>query len=395
MPNRDGNLYDIFISYKDTNPENGLKTMDSRVANSLYDDLEKEGLIVFKCDKEREKRGNTTFSEAIDEAVEEVYCKILIATKSDYILTPWIKDHEWVPFLKRKNRNINLQLILMFGDDINETDLQEIDRQVQAEQSVQIDKLAETNIYPILDPVSTSSDVKSAFGSAADTVVKLALNIVTNARRHSRPYIGIDPKPEPVLKNNEKLDNQNALSFGRYPQGENGEVEPLEWQVLASEASKKLLITKYGIEYRPYNEVDKSNIGGNTWKSSDLRKWANFDFWSEAFNNDERKRIIPSSGIIDGDVKDKVFCLSIEEAEKYFASDKDRRVSPTPFAVKNASDAYVENGFAFWWLRSPGERDNLAACVNADGCISDGQFQPRKVTEKSSVTVRLACWIKS
>ena len=69
------------------------------------------------------------------------------------------------------------------------------------------------------------------------------------------------------------------------------------------------------------------------------------------------------------DTKDKVFLLSIAEAEKYFDSDSDRQAEPTAYTV--AQGAYVDNGNCWWWLRSPGhDRDN-AADVDYDGDVSN------------------------
>ena len=58
------------------------------------------------------------------------------------------------------------------------------------------------------------------------------------------------------------------------------------------------------------------------------------------------------------DTKDRVFLLSIAEAEKYFSSDDDRMCVPTKYAIENGADtigSYKKDGEAtcFWWLRSP------------------------------------------
>ena len=51
------------------------------------------------------------------------------------------------------------------------------------------------------------------------------------------------------------------------------------------------------------------------------------------------------------DMEDRVFLLSLWEAEKYFEDDEDRRTFPTVYAI--AQDVYVnsELGTVWWWLR--------------------------------------------
>ena len=41
--------------------------------------------------------------------------------------------------------------------------------------------------------------------------------------------------------------------MGTYPQGENGEVEPIEWLVLDVQDGNVLLISRYGLDAKPYN----------------------------------------------------------------------------------------------------------------------------------------------
>ena len=70
--------------------------------------------------------------------------------------------------------------------------------------------------------------------------------------------------------------------------------------------------------------------------------------------------------------KDKVFLLSIPEANKYFSSDEARMCAPTDYAIAQGAvtnDNYSVDGKAagWWWLRSPGGHDICAALVAYDG----------------------------
>ena len=100
-----------------------------------------------------------------------------------------------------------------------------------------------------------------------------------------------------------------------------------------------------------------------------------------AFSNEERSRLSrvkipnpnnPRYGIKGGNpTKDYVFCLSIDEANKYFGGDEDRKAKPTALARKNG--CYVDSGFGmgWWWLRSPGDDSDSAANVYSIGDIDD------------------------
>lgn len=48
---------------------------------------------------------------------------------------------------------------------------------------------------------------------------------------------------------------------------------------------------------------------------------------------------------------DKVWLLSVDEAEEYFSGNNDRICKPTDYAINN--HAFVEDGNCYWWLRTP------------------------------------------
>ena len=102
-------------------------------------------------------------------------------------------------------------------------------------------------------------------------------------------------------------------------------------------------------------------------------------FRSTAFNEEEKGLIAltkvknadnPKYGTDGGKgTEDRVFLLSLEEAEMYFEDDEDRRAIPTEYAI--AQDAYVNDdlGTVCWWLRSPGYTSDVAAKVDTDGSL--------------------------
>ncbi len=145
----------------------------------------------------------------------------------------------------------------------------------------------------------------------------------------------------------------------------------LEWIVLDENDSEVLLLSKYAIEQKPYND----EFADVTWEECSLRHWLNDEFYSTAFNDSE-KNCIKMTTVINGDnpfngteggndTEDRVFLLSIEEANRYFDSDESRMAKATEHAKTNG--VVVSVGTSAWWLRSPGCARNIAAAVYSGG----------------------------
>ena len=172
-----------------------------------------------------------------------------------------------------------------------------------------------------------------------------------------------------------------VIEFGRYEQDnifENGP-EPIEWIVLSVEGGKGLVISKYGLDMKVYNESPYSEPWGRVvWASSDIRMWLNGEFYNSSFSELEKESIIRTEVIngstkysfVDGgdNTEDYIFLLSVDEAEKYFGSDHDRVCFLTPYC--KAEGAWAEyDGACWWWLRSPGEPIEYATHIFVDGDI--------------------------
>ena len=184
----------------------------------------------------------------------------------------------------------------------------------------------------------------------------------------------------------------DVVKFGYYLQKANkiSAKEPIRWRVLAVENSKALLISQYAIEI---NEEEVCS----SWKDTNIRKWLNTEFLNNAFNKGERDIIQLSKVNADvnpkyeaeqgDDTEDKIFLLSIKEAEEYFKSDEDRLCKPTKYVKakkfptlkslvleyrkKNEGQKKPKEPFCnyWWWLRTVGSRESLTSYVYADGSI--------------------------
>ena len=190
------------------------------------------------------------------------------------------------------------------------------------------------------------------------------------------------------------------FTFGSYPQGTNGEEQPIEWRVLAVESGKVLVISEKLIDCVFYNET----YTDVTWETCTLRKWMNNDFISKAFSSSQKAQIVtvtnqnpnnPEYGTKGGNAtQDKIFALSIDEAEKYFGSNDDRMAGPTEYALKNGASTFYDLSLStevmgWWWLRSPGFDSTYAANVDNDGSIDQDGSDSFDIR----VAVRPAFWL--
>lgn len=154
------------------------------------------------------------------------------------------------------------------------------------------------------------------------------------------------------------------VKFGSYPQNNSEVKEPIEWLALEVNDNEALLISRYGLDCKQYHH-EATDI---TWEASDLRKWLNYDFMKAAFSEEEQRRIKLSEIINDDNPKygtrggnntqDRVFCLSLAEAERYFRNDSERMCWPSVLIKDKKYVAGEENGHCCWWLRSPGAGNN-------------------------------------
>ena len=198
------------------------------------------------------------------------------------------------------------------------------------------------------------------------------------------------------------LSNGNVL-FGSYRQDKNNDTKkPIEWLVLDRQSGKALLLSKYALDARAYNDA----WADTTWAECTLQSWLNGQFLHDAFTAEDQRLILRQDvhteenqlyrtnpgGVLRNT---SVFLLSIQEAEKCFSSDNARRCAPTSYAAKHGCDTSNDYSTAegasscWWWLRSPGFNSGNAACVFSLGSVSESGFN----VDNGSVGIRPALWI--
>ncbi len=196
----------------------------------------------------------------------------------------------------------------------------------------------------------------------------------------------------------------DVIKAGKYEQDNNSSngKEDIEWIVLQKNGTKALVVSKYALDSRPYN----SSAADVTWKESSLRSWLNGDFYNSAFTAVEKARICssllknennPVYGTEGGDnTSDRVFLLSINEANRYFGSNGARKCQATAYA--NSIGSYPPNngsGYCRWWLRSPGIDQRSAAFVGANGAVdtAGAGVESSPNSPGDTIAVRPALWI--
>ena len=179
------------------------------------------------------------------------------------------------------------------------------------------------------------------------------------------------------------------VTFGSYEQDNNMDngAEAIEWLVLDKRNGWVLLLSKYALDCKSYDE----RYIGVTWEMCTLRSWLNNEFYKTAFTNGEQ-RLIMETYVLNTDnpyygedggnnTYDKVFLLSIDEVATYFDWESDatawnsaRRALVTEYAKSQGAiwcdwnKEYYGNGN--WWLRSPGLDDTYATYMIHDTYLS-------------------------
>ncbi len=275
------------------------------------------------------------------------------------------------------------------------------------------------NLFLFSSPESAIEDLKRKC-EWLDSVKRTKIEIETNtgyekAVASTKRKMDEKVRSEVEIKQNDKLKKKTTreveerethtnigdiITFGRYVQHKNGPPEPIKWQVLAREGDTALIISKYALDCQQYNSYFKEI----TWESCSLRTWLNTTFLDSAFSKKEQELIIKSEVSADNNPSistppgnntiDKVFLLSVAEANKYFSSDESRKCEPTDYTIERGaliSDTQKtdEKATCWWWLRTPGHFSFYASRVRKNGSINfKGSLVDRKV-----VAIRPALWI--
>lgn len=227
------------------------------------------------------------------------------------------------------------------------------------------------------------------FGCSADSDSKNSDNTETKARDITEPASANTSITAAVGE---------YITLGAYEQDNNtaNGKEAIEWLVLDVQDNKALVISKCALDCRQYH-TEMTDV---TWENCQLRTWLNSDFLDSAFTDSEAEKILSATVTADysedfgtdpgNDTQDKIFLLSITEAEKYFENPAERCCTATEYAKAQGVWDGSPNGNCWWWMRSPGRYQRYATYINHNGNVSeDGDY-----VNYGDNAVRPAMWIE-
>ena len=217
----------------------------------------------------------------------------------------------------------------------------------------------------------------------------------------------VEPTQHPTEGVGEPVDgNTSVIRFGFFEQDNdpaNG-AEPIEWYVLDQKDGKMLIVSKYILDFRAYDDGTHT-----TWADSTLRAWLNSEFYNTAFSADEKAKIFDTTNTtVEPSSFDmiyppmtsteKVFLLTRGEVLQYYVESPectiyaleapDRNEQATPW-IMDAEDQ-------FWhhcWSRATGATvGEIVNGYNAEATTNSGNPIYTQETTKTS-GVRPAMWI--
>ncbi len=190
--------------------------------------------------------------------------------------------------------------------------------------------------------------------SDPDLVVSTLMPVAVET---ARPAIGPTSRPYSNLKSGDRI------LFGRYEQDNNlsNGPEPIEWTTLEISGGTALLLSRFVLDEKKYDEYQDRQDADISWESSDIRAWLNGDFYETAFNGSEKSFIQPvrinrndQLKLVDNPGTDRdnyVFLLNWAELAYYVGLRVMDAAHPTAYTVSRG--IHLSNdGFSDWWLRS-------------------------------------------
>lgn len=193
----------------------------------------------------------------------------------------------------------------------------------------------------------------------------------------------------------------DRLFLGHYEQDnhlENGS-EPIEWMVLDVTDGAALLLSRYALDCRAYND-EEADV---TWEECSLRRWLNESFLQAAFTDEEQLAILETTVKNDEitqnpewkrhaaeDTVDRIFLPSWYELMSAFLDKDARKTTGTEYARAQGAKFLGITTIGYdetdWWLRSPGESLREAAYVGVIRDVSSKDVE-------DAVGIRPALWL--
>lgn len=164
------------------------------------------------------------------------------------------------------------------------------------------------------------------------------------------------------IRGYEKERGYQYLSFGRYPQGEEGETEPVLWRVLGNEGGILYAMSEYILDVR---RIDGDQWNYKGWAASELYPWLNGEMLETVFDEGERSALHED---------EELGFLSLPSVEDIrnpafgFADDKSRQLIGTPYALKvQGLYRYSSRVYSPIWTRTPSQQKHAHRSTKSGG----------------------------
>lgn len=222
-------------------------------------------------------------------------------------------------------------------------------------------------------------EVKQETTAVVETTKKVEESTTREKATEKETERALNPSIRVRTKETDKKTGYNVIEFGKYDM-EIGYSGPVEWLVVDRNNESYLLVSRYILDCKNYNNSDKEV----TWDNATLNEWLNNYFLNGAFSSDEIAYMnYLGDFAIDG--KGKVSLLNIAACDKYFGrEDVEKRnyklsAKATTWAKSNFQETVDAKNSDYYdcgsfYLTNNGTTDRKAAWVGQYGHIyKEGQ----------------------
>lgn len=177
------------------------------------------------------------------------------------------------------------------------------------------------------------------------------------------------------------------------------------WRILDIQDNMALIITDEVVELRAYHNTYKDT----TWYDCETRRYLNSEFLNRFDENNQSRILLVTNKNMDNpwygtkagnESQDRIFLLSLEEVCRFFGDSTDKLYNRGNNRYWKKNDVNNSKRLArlvdacgcwWWWLRSPGRYNRLAAYIHGtDGCVG---VNGNNVTNDRG-GIRPALWLK-
>ncbi len=337
----------------------------------------------------------STYTSTINRAIKGAACFTILLSGSAQV-SPWV--------LKETERAVSTgkTIFTVLLDDVPMND--DFEFMLSTTQAIAIRKINENNsdIQKLLKAVRAYTGEKN-HTSRKQNSHSVHTSTIKKSTDTSKSQVSGDEDPVALNQKSKQPFSRNCFSsdtgilgckvgdtirFGKYAQTSLGrDRTPIEWKVLAIKNGKALLLSKFILDFKQFN--NKRTLV--EWENCSLRKWINGSFFNRALDDSE-KALIESAQkerqTNKDDQKDKFFLLSYDDVQnrRYgfvakIGSDSTRRAQGTEYALAICPDSNV---FTSWWILTDKKR---AGRVDENGGLYSG------TRETCYHGIRPACWI--